>query len=204
LAFIDLIFNTLLSRRDQQENSMAINIDSTGTTSTNTGNTTTANTSIADNEGLTLASLKQEQNRAILESQQLSLGSKNEPLSLLLKAALESINERLEPTLGENAIETSVENGVDVSPEATAQRIVSQSTAFFAAFQEQNSDLDEQEQLDKFLEVIGGGIDTGFSEARDILDGLGVLDQGDIAANIDKTYELVQSGLEAFRDSFTS
>ncbi len=183
---------------------MAINIEgaSTARTSADSGNATTSTAAESDEE-LSSSALKEQQNRAILESQQLSLGSKNEPLSLLLKAALEAINEHLEPTFGENAIETSVESGVDVSPEATAQRIVSLSTAFFASFQQQNQDLDEQEQLDKFLEVIGGGIESGFSEARDILDSLGVLDLGDIAENINKTYDLVQIGLEDFRNSFS-
>ena len=51
--------------------------------------------------------------------------------------------------------------------------------------------------------MIGGGIDQGFKEARDILNSLGVL-EGEIADNIDKTYELVQTGLQDFRDSFNS
>lgn len=149
---------------------------------------------------LNQAELRQfDQNRSILESQQsVSLGIKNEPLALILKTALDAINEQLQPLLGDNAIESAVERGVDVSPEATAGRIVDQSSAFFSAFQRQNQQLNPQQQLEKFLEVIGSGIDQGFKEARDILDGLSVL-QGEIAANIDKTYELVQSGLEDFR-----
>lgn len=146
-----------------------------------------------------IASGRIQQNLAILESQQnLSLNAKNQPLSLILKAALEGINEQLKPFLGDNAIETAVANKVDVSPEATADRIVSQSTAFFSAFQKQNNKMSFDEQLEKFISVIGGGIDQGFKEARDILDGLQVLN-GDIADNIDKTYELVQSGLATFR-----
>ncbi|MBT3719368.1 MAG: DUF5610 domain-containing protein, partial [Gammaproteobacteria bacterium] len=49
--------------------------------------------------------------------------------------------------------------------------------------------------------IIGGGIDQGFAEAREILDGLSVL-EGDIATNIDATYDLVQEGLQAFIDSY--
>lgn len=51
------------------------------------------------------------------------------------------------------------------------------------------------------MNIIGGAIDNGFKEARDILSGLKVL-QGDIADGVDKTYGLVQEGLQAFRDSF--
>ena len=61
--------------------------------------------------------------------------------------------------------------------------------------------LSEQEQADKFVQVIGGGIQTGFTEAREILDGLGVL-EGDIETNIDKTYSIIQEELAAFRDLY--
>ena len=50
-----------------------------------------------------------------------------------------------------------------------------------------------------FVEVISQGIEQGFNEARDILDGLAVL-EGDIAATIDTTFELVQLGLQEFSD----
>ena len=50
-------------------------------------------------------------------------------------------------------------------------------------------------------EVIGGGIDQWFKEARDILGGLKVL-EGDIAGNIDKTYDLVQQGLQSFVENY--
>ncbi len=163
-------------------------------------NKTSASNAQAEPSPLSRTELgRKQQNLAILESQQqVSLSAKNEPLALILKAAIEGINQELEPYLGANAIESAAENKVDVSPEATAERIVSQSTAFFSAFQEQNNKLSFEEQLEKFLGVIGGGIDQGFEEARTILEGLQVL-EGDIADNIDKTYDLVQQGLEGFR-----
>jgi len=50
--------------------------------------------------------------------------------------------------------------------------------------------------------VISGGIDKGFKDARDILEGLNVLKEGNIAGNIDATYDLVQKGLQAFVDNY--
>ena len=47
------------------------------------------------------------------------------------------------------------------------------------------------------MDTISGGMEKGFKEARDILGGLKVLN-GDIAGNIDKTYELVQKGYADF------
>lgn len=139
-------------------------------------------------------------NKAILESQQsVSIGTKDQPQSLVLKAAIEAINEQLAPYLGEDSLSVALDNNTDVSPEATASRIVSQSTAFFAAFQNSNDTLSFEQQLEKFLQVISGGIDQGFSEARDILDSLQVL-EGDVGSDINETYDLVQAGLASFKE----
>lgn len=143
-----------------------------------------------------LARAKMQLNVSILqESASISLNSENDPLALVYKSAITSINEQLEADFGPDAIQNAL--GQDNSPEATAGRIVSLSTAFFSAFQQQHSGLEGDEALNRFMETIKGGIEKGFKEARDILQGLQVLN-GDIAANVDKTYELVQKGLDDF------
>lgn len=119
------------------------------------------------------------------------------PYTLLLKTALQGINEALNEMGVETSVQETYQSGLDFSPEATAERIVSFSTHFFGAYYEQHTELDEKQALTSFAEIIGGGIDKGFAEARDILKGLKVLD-GEIADNIDKTYQLVQDGLLAF------
>ena len=150
----------------------------------------------------TAESIKQQFNSAILQSSlEVSVSEGNESLALLYKAAIEGINDVLEPELGSNAIQNTYDSGLDVSPEATADRIVSLSTAFFSLYQEQHPELSDEQAANKFADIIGGGIDKGFAEARDILEGLKVL-EGDIASNIDTTYDLVQQGLKAFVDSY--
>ncbi|NOQ94908.1 MAG: hypothetical protein GQ547_09785 [Methylophaga sp.] len=144
---------------------------------------------------------KKELNAAILESTINANAASGSPQALVLKAALEGINDALRATMGDNAIQNTYDSGLDVSPEATAERIVSLSTAFFSSYQEQHTELSQEEALTKFVDLISGGIDTGFSEAREILSGLNVL-EGDIATNIDSTYELVQEKLNAFLESF--
>ena len=121
--------------------------------------------------------------------------------ALLLKTALAGINEALQADFGDNAIQAAVDAGIDVSPEATAERIVQMSTAFFSTYLNGREDMAMEEALASFISVIRRGIDQGFQEARDILSGLKVL-EGDIAGNIDKTYDLVQQGLQRFIDSF--
>lgn len=141
-------------------------------------------------------------NKSIMEtSAAVSLSSGNHSLSLLFKSAIEHLNVALEPEFGANAIQNAYDSGVDVSPQATADRIVSMSTAFFGKYMEMHPEKSQETALSDFIKIIGDGINQGFSDARKILDGLSVLN-GDIAANVDKTYELVQSGLKAFADNF--
>lgn len=141
-------------------------------------------------------------NLAILEANQnASLSVPGQPLSLLYQTAIDAINAELAPTLGEGAVERAQEEGLDTSPEATAERILSASISSFGRFQELHPELAEPEQADRFIELISSGIEQGFAAAKDILDGLSVL-EGSLADNIAKTYELVQDGLEQFHQLF--
>ncbi|QSX32902.1 DUF5610 domain-containing protein [Shewanella avicenniae] len=140
-------------------------------------------------------------NSAVLAAQEdVALSSGNQPLALLYRTALEAINEELAPALGDNAIQTIANSDVDYSPEATAGRIVDFATQFFSVYQQQNQQLSFEEQLSNFMGIIGGAIDKGFGEARDILDKLNVLD-GDIADGVNATYDFVQQGLDKFQQN---
>ena len=145
---------------------------------------------------------KQAFNASILKaSMEVSLSAGNNSMSLLFKTAIENLNQVLAPELGDNAIQAAADSGMDFSPQATADRIVSMSTAFFGKYAENHPEKDMETALNDFTKLISGGIEKGFAEARQILDGLKVL-EGDIASNIDKTYELVQSGIKSFVESY--
>ena len=147
---------------------------------------------------------KKQLNAAIIESTlKFSNTVGDQPLSLLLKTALQGINEALKEGGVESSVEDAYESGIDFSPEATAERIVSFSTQLLGAYREQHPEMAEEESLASFVDIIGGGIEQGFSEAKDILGNLKVL-AGDISNNVDKTYELVQKGLQSFVDSFSN
>lgn len=155
-----------------------------------------------DNRGIKdmAAQAKQAQNTAILRAnEQVSLRSNNDSLSLLYKTALEGINAELEPVLGENAAQKIYDSGIDTSPEATADRIVAFATGFYSRYKELNPGASEEETLDQFLGIIGGGIETGFNDAKDILKGLKVY-EGEVESGVDKTYSLVMQGLTSFRE----
>jgi len=111
------------------------------------------------------------------------------------RQAIAGINDILEPEFGQNAIQNAVSQ--DNTPEGTAERIVSLSTGFFEAFKQQHAGEPEADVLEQFMATIRGGFEQGYKEARDILQGMNVLND-DIASNIDKTYALVLQGYAAF------
>ncbi|EGW54173.1 DUF5610 domain-containing protein [Candidatus Endoriftia persephonae] len=129
-------------------------------------------------------------------SEALNLQASQQPLELLYRSALAKLNEILAPELGPQAIEQAAKQ--DFTPEATAERIVGFATGFFGGFLENHPEMEQDSALNEFLELIGGGIEQGFAEARGILEGLEILN-GEIEQNVNKTYELVQQGLERFR-----
>ncbi|SFR49740.1 DUF5610 domain-containing protein [Thiomicrospira sp. ALE5] len=121
---------------------------------------------------------------------------------ILFQEAIDQINQALETDLGPDAINAeklAEQGGMDYwSPENTASRIVLGTTAMFEAFKKANPDLEGEAVLDRFLEVVGGGIEKGFKQATELLTGFDVFD-GSIKENADKTYQLVQQGLQDFR-----
>jgi hypothetical protein len=147
----------------------------------------------ADSPAAAVAKSKAALNGAIVQSSlDVAISSGNNPLALLYKTAIEGINE----LLGENAIQNAASQ--DNSAEATADRIVSLSTAFYNKYLEQNKLEDNEASRGKFIDLISSGFEKGFKEAQDILGGLKVL-KGEIASGIDKTHELVLKGYAAFR-----
>ena len=137
-------------------------------------------------------------NKYLQVSSDPALNIKNQPIKLVYQAAVNKLNEHLEPFFGPEALKAGLAQGLDVSPEATAQRIVSMATGYYSAFESQHAEQSDLAVLDKFMQTIGNGIEQGFSEAKQILHGLSVL-QGDIASNVDQTYVLVQQGLALFK-----
>ncbi|WP_051686095.1 DUF5610 domain-containing protein [Rheinheimera texasensis] len=149
-------------------------------------------------------------NQTILDNQlSLSLKSDNKAMNLLYRAISDAVEKRMAGQAPQNAndsTEATAETGLnktynneDTSPQATADRIVSFATNFYQAFREQNPELNDEDGLEQFMQEIGKGIDQGFADARDILTGLKKL-EGKVADDIDETYNLIQQGLQDFRE----
>ncbi len=111
----------------------------------------------------------------------------------------DSLNDKLNAMFQEAGMDTTVESllqgGVDFSPEATAGRIVEFATSFFGQYQENNPEMEEGEQAEKFASMIKGAIEEGFAGAQEMLEVLGQVDPN-VQDGIDKTYDLVMKGMD--------
>lgn len=116
-------------------------------------------------------------------------------LSITSKQIVDKLNEYLKADLPDGVQSLKPE---DVTPEATADRIVSGATAFFDVFAKQNSDLSGEELLNKFLETIKSGISQGYNDASGILEGLGAFDVEGVKSGIEKTKSLIDEKLKAY------
>ena len=80
------------------------------------------------------------------------------------------------------------------SPESTAGRILDFALGFFPASEAYETGGDTEEARSQFADFIGGAIQKGFDEALGILGEL----PGNVQEDIDKTHDIVFSGLDDF------
>ncbi len=107
---------------------------------------------------------------------------------------LESLVESAKADLG-----VSPDTSFDVTPEATANRIVDFALLAFSQFQENHADLSEEDVRTEFVEFIGKAIGKGIDEARDILKGLNSLTE-EVDADISITVDIINQRLQEFAE----
>lgn len=95
---------------------------------------------------------------------------------------------KLKERFGEEGIELKGLDANDFTPEKVSDRILGFVESALAR-------VPAGEERDKLMEQARKGIDQGFGEAREILQEIGVL-QGKVKNDIDKTYDLIQTGLD--------
>ena len=86
----------------------------------------------------------------------------------------------------------------DVTPEATAERIVKGATGFFDIFAKQNPELQGEELLKKFMDTIKSGIDQGYNEAYGTLKDLGAFEFDGVEGGINQTKDLIAKKLDEY------
>ena len=128
-----------------------------------------------------------------------SLGNKPLTTQDEMRVILESAYAKIQGVVNDAKADLGIEAGavIDTSPEATANRILDFSLGFFEQYRENHSDLNDEEAREQFAEFIGGAIQEGIDEAREILGALSAID--DTTENgIVSIENLIQDGLNAF------
>lgn len=165
----------------------------------NTATSKTASPEKGESKQVSMSEIKSQLNARIVEtSLSVSLRSGDKSLSLLYRSVLNGINEAMGPELGKNPIQNGSMLQQDNSPEATADRILSFATGFFDSYAKQHPGEDPDKLAENFVKLVRGGFEKGFNEAKDILDGMGVLGGSDVEKGIMKTYDLVSKGFDDF------
>lgn len=113
--------------------------------------------------------------------------------------AQQTLANRLAERLGLNPGDLSAKAD-NYSPAKVAERILGFVGGHLARAAADGAD---SEQQSKNLQQFRKGVEKGFADARKILDGLGVL-TGQVAANVDDTYQRIQQGLSALDQQYVA
>jgi len=131
-----------------------------------------------------------------INASSMQLSVKNDPTALILQSAMEKINAQFAPHIGDGALKKAIESGQDLSPKGTAESILSFATQLIGRAEADQADLplEQQRSRAQLFQNIQTGVKAGFTQARDILEGMQALN-GKIQTTVDDTYALVQQGL---------
>lgn len=116
-----------------------------------------------------------------------------------MRVILESAYAKIQGVVDDAKAELGIEAGavIDTSPEATANRILDFALGFFEQYRENHSELGDEEAREQYAEFIGGAIQEGIDEAREILGALSAIDET-TESGIVSIEGLIQDGLNAF------
>jgi len=111
----------------------------------------------------------------------------------------DKLNTALEEAGLDIRAEDLLQEGTEVTPEATAARITEFAVSFYDAYKQNNADDEAEMQLDGFVELIKGAVEEGFEDSREILEGIARVPER-ITQDIDRTLELTMEGIDAFAE----
>ncbi len=116
-------------------------------------------------------------------------------IALTAQQIVDKINSLLAKQLPEGLASLSPEQ---TTPEATADFIVSNATALFSSYQKQNPDLEDEELVEQFMQELRSGIESGYSDAYDTLEGLGAFEFEGVREGVEQTRILIEEKLVKF------
>ena len=116
-------------------------------------------------------------------------------LSVTGQKLIDKLNEILKGTLPDGLQSLKPE---EVTSEATAENIVRGSTSFFAQYAKQNPNLSGEELLNSFMEQVRKGVQSGYDDAIQTLDGLGAFEFDGVKSGVEETKVLIETKLQSF------
>lgn len=119
---------------------------------------------------------------------------------ILNNSVVEQINQVLQDAGIDLKIEETGETRIDVSPKATARRIVDHAVSYLDAYQQNHADKPAAPRVEGFMSLIRGAIEDGFQHARQFLEGITKLSET-IDENINRTFELANQYLDDFHQA---
>lgn len=128
-----------------------------------------------------------------------NLKSVSKSLTILAEEVVRKLNELLITKLPEGIESLKPE---EHTAEATANRIVSGSTAFLPVFAKQNPELQGEDLIAAFMDTIRGGIKQGYNQAVGILGDIGAFEIDGVESGIQETMRLVEEKLVAFETAY--
>ncbi|PRP69807.1 DUF5610 domain-containing protein [Chromobacterium amazonense] len=189
----------------------------------------TGGASQTQNSAYSAQTARNQLNQLLVESLSVSISSGKQSQSLLLKASITNINQVLNADFanGNNqsgsqgsaslqisstqlsiSIQQQDSSGAsnsasddDMSPDATSKRILDGALGLFGLYQQQHPDQNASDQAQSFIKLVRQGFEQGYQEATDILKNLNVFN-GDVSANAQKTYNLVEQGFNNFLSQY--
>jgi len=116
-------------------------------------------------------------------------------LTITAREVIAKLNELLKEELPDGIESLKAE---DVTPEATADRIVKQVTAFFDIFARQHPELEGEELVGAFMTEIRSGVERGYNDAFQSLEDLGAFQFDGVQAGVEETKRLIGEKLDQY------
>ena len=142
---------------------------------------------------------EQEGNTTSVPTDVVSFGNSTVTESDAMNMVVERAYEKLRSVVSDAAEAVGITDlsSLDTSAEATAGRIADFALGAFSAWRENHAELEEDEARQAFVDFIGGAINQGIEEAREILTALQALSD-DVDSMISSVSELVWERLNDF------
>lgn len=123
------------------------------------------------------------------------------PQTLLYQLVMENINTLFFTEFSNPPLETRLDEGYSVEPEALAENIIALITSEYSHFTERHPELSESAALDQFSNIAKEGLNAGISDTKELLDSYNML-EGKLKNSVEQTKKSLFEELNNFNQCF--